>query len=371
MRRLIPLLMMGAFFAYLERSLLTPFREVSVPGYGILLALILISFTAQLWLFLVFFRADADEPLFGESTLKSLAFHGMGINSFLLTFTALRDLIRFPVALAGEGVEWNGWGSSSVVLGLTGACYAYGLWNARYRVMTRTVPLASSIRARLVQLSDMHLGTGPGLDQIRSQVDRVLELKPDLIVLTGDIIDGEVRILEAELRELSRLKAPYGTYFVLGNHECYWGHTKSIEAMRSIGIIPLVNEGTEIQIEGRTLYLGGIGDPALEWFGGPAPEAPTPSVTADFKILLAHQPGIAEKAEALGYDLQLSGHTHGGQFFPWNLMVRWIHRHHGGLSRQGRLAVYVNHGTGYWGPPIRLGTTSEVSEFLLGGEQAP
>jgi predicted MPP superfamily phosphohydrolase len=213
----------------------------------------------------------------------------------------------------------------------------------------------------------MHLGTGPGLDQIRSQVDRVLSLKPDLIVLTGDIIDGEVKFLESELKELSRLKAPHGTYFVLGNHECYWGYKKSIEAIRSTGIISLVNEGIDIKMDGRTLYLGGVGDPALQWFDGPVPAVPTPSKNADFKILLAHQPGVAEKAETLGYDLQLSGHTHGGQFFPWNLMVRWIHRHHGGLSRQGRLAVYVNHGTGYWGPPIRLGTASEVTEILLGG----
>ncbi len=368
MRRLIPLLFMGLLATYLVRSLLAPFQEVSRAGYLFMLTLVLVFFAAQLWLFLVFFRAEADEPLFAETTLKSLAFHGMGLTSFLLTFTAIRDLVRLPAALAGEGYELSGWGSSGAVVLATAGCYVYGLWNARFRVVTRTLPFSSQVRARMVQLSDMHLGTGPGLEQIRAQVDRVMELKPDLIVLTGDIIDGDVKFLEAELRELSRLRAPYGTYFVLGNHECYWGHGKSIEAMLRIGIRPLVNEGTEIKIGDRTLFLAGTGDPAMEWFGGPAPEVPTPSPHADYKVLLAHQPGIAARAEALGYNLQLSGHTHGGQFFPWNLMVRWVHRHHGGLSRQGPLEVYVNQGTGYWGPPIRLGTSSEVSEILLGGE---
>jgi predicted MPP superfamily phosphohydrolase len=371
MRRLIPLLFMGLLATYLVRSLLAPLHEVSRGGYFLLLILILVSFAAQLWLFLVFFRAEADEPLFAESAMKSLAFHGMGLNSFLLTFTVIRDWVRFPVALAGEGDRLSGWASSGAVIFLTGVCYAYGLWNARFRIVTRSLLFHSKLQAKLVQLSDMHLGTGPGLEQIRSQVDRVLELNPDLIVLTGDIIDGDIRFLEAELKELSRLRCPYGTYFVLGNHECYWGHQKSIEAMRGIGIVPLVNEGTEIKIGDRTLYLAGTGDPAQQWFGGPAPEVPTPPSHTDYKILLAHQPGIAARAQELGYDLQLSGHTHGGQFFPWNLMVRWVHRHHGGLSLQGPLKVYVNRGTGYWGPPIRLGTASEVSEIVLGGTNAP
>ena len=370
MRRLIPLLFMGILIAYLERSLLTPIRGISLAGYFFLIILISAAFAAQLWLFLVFFRAEADEPLFAESALKSIAFHGMGITSFLITFTAIRDLSRYPVALAAEGDPLGGWISSAAVVAVTGICYFLGLWNARFRVVTRTVPFDSKVRARLVQLSDMHLGTGPGVDQIRSQVDRVLALRPDLIVLTGDIIDGDVQFLAAELHQLSRLRAPYGVYFVLGNHECYWGYQKSIEAIKNAGITPLLNEGTEIKIGSHILYLAGTGDPAMEWFSGPAPEVPPPPSHADYKILLAHQPGIASRAETLGYDLQLSGHTHGGQFFPWNLMVRWIHRHHGGFSRQGPLAVYVNQGTGYWGPPIRLGTSSEVSEILLGGEHA-
>jgi predicted MPP superfamily phosphohydrolase len=366
MRRLIPLFLMGILLAYLERSLLAPLREVSWTGYAALVTGVLICFGAQLWLFFVFFQAKADEPLYAEATLKTLAFHGMGITSLLLTFTAIRDLIRFPVAWAVEGDRLIGWGSSLGVLGVSGICYFLGLWNARFSILTRTIPFSSKVRARLVQLSDMHLGTGPGVEQIRSLVDRVVAIKPDLIVLTGDIIDGDVGTLGEELKELSRLHAPYGTYFAIGNHECYWGHEKSLEAMRKLGIIPLVNEGTEIRIGNETLYLAGAGDPAMQWFGGSAPVVPAPPAHADYKILLAHQPGISARAQELGYDLQLSGHTHGGQFFPWNLMVRWVHRHSSGLSREGTLSVYVNPGTGYWGPPLRLGTTSEVSEILLG-----
>ncbi len=367
MRRLIPLVLMGFLALYLERSLLSPLWEVTRLGYGLLLAIFLFGFSAQLWLFFVFFQAAADTPLLGEPFLKSSAFHSMGGMSLLITFTLIRDLARLPGAWAGSESAFPEWTSSVGVLMVSALLYVHGFRKARYRTLTRTVPIRAPLPLRIVQLSDMHLGTGPGVEAIRSQVERVLELNPDLVVLTGDIIDGEMNLIQGELQELARLRAPHGVYFVLGNHECYWDHERSLSALRKIGILPLLNEGSTLRIGDKNLFLAGVTDPALQGWGGPGPRLPAIPEDSHFKVLLAHQPGISRLASEAGYDLQLSGHTHGGQFFPWNFLVRWIHPHHGGLSREGDLQIYVSHGTGYWGPPLRIGTHSEITELVLGG----
>ncbi|MBS1958097.1 MAG: metallophosphoesterase [Bdellovibrionales bacterium] len=198
-------------------------------------------------------------------------------------------------------------------------------------------------------------------------VDRALSLKPDLIALTGDIIDGNVSEIQEELRELARLKAPHGVYFVLGNHECYWNHRESIEAMKAAGATTLENSGVELNIRGEKIFVAGVNDPAVAHFKSDAPEVPIASPHSVFSMLLVHQPQLAKLVLKSGqkYHLQLSGHTHGGQFFPWNLAVRWMYPIHKGLGQLQDLWVYVSSGTGYWGPPIRLGTDGEVTNIVL------
>jgi predicted MPP superfamily phosphohydrolase len=159
-------------------------------------------------------------------------------------------------------------------------------------------------------------------------------------------------------------------FFVTGNHEYYSGTAQWIPHFRKLNFRVLLNEYAAISIRGARLVVGGVLDPAARAQG---PEhAPRPDLAAGrdegpaFRLLLAHNPKLAPLGEAAGFDLQLSGHTHAGQFFPWTLAVRLVHGPHvAGLSRSGRMWVYVSAGTGSWGPPVRFGTATELTLIRL------
>jgi predicted MPP superfamily phosphohydrolase len=369
---MIPILLLGAIYTYLTVSLFWIF----LGSHPILFALgsgsLLILFLGQIWLFFVFFRSGPEEHLRFERPLQKFAFAGMGVISFLFTFTALRDLGGLLLSWAGvpRGALVSPAGVTLILL-LTLVCLIWGFLNARFRITTPSIKieipeLPPELEGlRIVQLSDLHLGTGPDLPEIRRIIDRTLGLSPDLIVLTGDIIDGSTASLGRELKELSRLNAPHGVYFVIGNHECYWNIEQSVSAIRGIGIRVLLNEGISVEISGKKIFLGGVTDPAAPHFQGEPPVIPPPDPTASLRILLAHQPKIAKEAALLPYHLQLSGHTHGGQFFPWTWVIHGVHLHSGGLDRLRDLQIYVSHGTGYWGPPLRLGTDGEITQLEM------
>jgi len=370
-RLLVPFFLFLTIDSYLSYSLFGSLRTPYPMAFGLGVTGVSFLFLSQAWLFYIFFQSGADEKIRFEKPLQKLAFHSMGVISFLFTFTLLRDLLALPFLIFNQQHWLYGATPTEVILALSLLCLIWGLFNARFRVVCPRIeiPILKLPEAlaglRIVQLSDVHLGTGPNTEQIGALVDRALGLKPDIIVLTGDIIDGATAELKPELAELSRLKAPHGVYFVLGNHECYWNHENSITAMQAIGVKTLMNEGIEIQIRGESVYIAGVNDPALTQFKGQGPEIPTPPANSSFKLLLAHQPQIAKKVAEHPYHLQLSGHTHGGQFFPWNLFVKRMYLHPGGIGRIKDLWVYVSHGSGYWGPPIRLGTDGEVTEILI------
>jgi predicted MPP superfamily phosphohydrolase len=249
--------------------------------------------------------------------------------------------------------------------------YALGFWNARFRVEKPKIeiPIADLPQnlkgLKIVQLSDMHLGTGPDHLLIKKVVEETLSLHPDLIVLTGDIFDGMIAELDLEIAHLKRLQAPHGVYFVLGNHECYWNWQECVTKVKELGFIPLLNEGVDLKIQGESVFVAGLTDPASAHVGGEAPKVPIPPLHSKFNLMLVHQPQLATRVASEPYHLQLSGHTHGGQFFPWNLAVKKIYPISGGLGKEKNLWVYVSHGSGYWGPPIRLGTLGEVTQLTL------
>jgi len=364
---MIALVFFMAIGSYLSFSLFGAWypdhRELFYGAVTLLTGILL----SQAWLFYLFFQSSSEEKLIFEKPLQRTAYTSMGVMSFLFTFTAIRDLASLPLRF------WNSQDSllspriTTTILILTLICYVWGRWNARFKISTPLIPikiknLPDSLKGfRVVQLSDVHFGSGPDSNQVKRMIDRVLELKPDAVVLTGDIIDGAISEIQTELAELSRLNPPFGSYFVLGNHECYWNHEEATRAIRERGITVLLNEGMHLPHPGGMVYIAGVTDPALKHFGGRGPEIPEPSQESVLRILLAHQPQIAPQVAEKPYHLQLSGHTHGGQFFPWNLIVNRMYRHPGGLNRLKDLWVYVSHGTGYWGPPIRLGTVGEIT----------
>jgi hypothetical protein len=223
---------------------------------------------------------------------------------------------------------------------------------------------------RIVQISDLHVGHTVTRSYVRAVVEGVNDLGADLIAVTGDLTDGTVVSLRAHVEPLRDLRAREGAFFVTGNHDYYFGDGEAwVEETRRLGLTPLMNEHRLIERGGGRLLLAGVpdfrasdfveghhSDPRASLSGAPA---------ADLKVLLAHQPRSTWEAEAAGFDLQLSGHTHGGQIFPMHFVARLKQPAISGLHRIGSLWVYVSRGTGYWGPPFRLLAPSEITLIIL------
>jgi predicted MPP superfamily phosphohydrolase len=222
----------------------------------------------------------------------------------------------------------------------------------------------------IVQISDIHVGPTIRVRYVEDIVDAVNRLHPDVVAITGDLVDGSVAELGEHVAPLSRLVARHGSFFVTGNHEYYAGAPAWIAEVRRLGIRVLHNEHIVIDRGGQKLVLAGVpdysgghfhedhrSDPAAAMAGAPA--------DAGARVLLAHQPRTAPAAARAGFDLQISGHTHGGQFWPWVHFVRFQQPFTAGLHRLDALWVYVSRGTGYWGPPKRFGAPSEITRLRL------
>jgi predicted MPP superfamily phosphohydrolase len=195
-----------------------------------------------------------------------------------------------------------------------------------------------------------------------------------MVAITGDLVDGSVGDLSTHTAPLAALASRHGTYVVTGNHEYYSGAPAWIRELRRLGTRVLLNEHVVLEHEGARIAVAGVTDYSAHHFDAAQrsdPRAAAAGAPSDaVKLLLAHQPRSAPSAAEAGYDLQLSGHTHGGQFWPWNLFVRLQQPFTAGLNRLGRMWVYINRGTGYWGPPMRFGIPSEITLIRLVRAQA-
>ncbi|MBC7545919.1 MAG: metallophosphoesterase [Candidatus Sericytochromatia bacterium] len=216
---------------------------------------------------------------------------------------------------------------------------------------------------RIVQISDVHVGQTIGQGFIEALVAQINALQPDLIAITGDLVDGSVANIGAAVAPLAGLRAPHGVFFVTGNHEYYSAVTDWLPFLTGLGIRVLRNERVPIEQAGAGFDLAGIDDFLAEGFGH-GPDLPKALAGRDPDrpvVLLAHQPRAIFEAARLGVSLQLSGHTHGGQIFPFNYLVKLQQPYVSGLHRHGDSQIYVSRGTGYWGPPMRVGAPPEVT----------
>jgi predicted MPP superfamily phosphohydrolase len=251
-----------------------------------------------------------------------------------------------------------------------------GLFNARKlaKVVNVDVPIAGLPKAlhgyTIVQISDIHVGPTIKRRYLDAIVDQVNALGPDAIAVTGDVVDGSVQKLAPHTAPLARLSAPDGQFFVTGNHEYYSNAEQWIAEMRRLGLTVLMNEHVLRERDGAAFMIAGVTDYSAHHFhpshrSDPQQAAAGAPAGLAVRILLAHQPRSAEAAADAGFGLQLSGHTHGGQFFPWNLFVPLQQPFTAGLQRLRGLWVYTSRGTGYWGPPKRFGAPSEITRLRL------
>ncbi|MFF7565409.1 metallophosphoesterase [Streptomyces pseudovenezuelae] len=235
-----------------------------------------------------------------------------------------------------------------------------------------TVPLAKLPRAahgyRIAVVSDIHLSPVLGRGFAQKVVDTINSTRPDLIAVVGDLVDGSVKDLGPAAAPLARLEARHGSFFVTGNHEYFSGAEQWVEEVRRLGLRPLENDRTEL----AWFDLAGVNDIAGESEGqGPDfAKALGDRDTARACVLLAHQPVQIHDAVDHGVDLQLSGHTHGGQLWPGNLLAKAANPTVAGLERYGDTQLYVSRGAGAWGPPTRVGAPSDITVIELASEQA-
>jgi uncharacterized protein len=294
----------------------------------------------------------------------------LGLFACLLFYTFVADIaiLLWGFAFGPGRIDEYVFGAvGAVVLGTLAIGTIQAALGPRiYRVQVQLDGLPAALEGfRIVQISDLHLGIIIGRRYAERVVRLANSLAPDAVALTGDFVDGTVDELREAAAPLGQLRAREGTFFITGNHEYYWGVGKWLEEFRRLGLRPLLNEHVVVRRGGEELVLAGVTDTSV---GASVPghdsdparalrSAPQSAV----KVLLAHHPESHVAAAAAGVDLQLSGHTHGGQFFPFSVFVRWKHRYYKGLYRVGTLWLYVNRGTGFWGPPLRFGVPAEIT----------
>jgi predicted MPP superfamily phosphohydrolase len=231
---------------------------------------------------------------------------------------------------------------------------------------------AASHGTTIVQLTDLHVGPTIGRAFVEDVVRRTNALAPDIVAITGDLVDGSVDSLWNAVAPLAGLRARHGVYFVTGNHEYFSGADAWVAALSKLGIRVLANERVAIG-EGQGpqdgFDLAGVHDHGAARIGeGHRSDVAAALAGRDPRrevVLLAHQPKSVYAAAELGVGLQLSGHTHGGQIWPFSFFVRLTQPFLTGLHRHRDTQVYVSPGTGYWGPPMRLGTRAEITKITL------
>jgi predicted MPP superfamily phosphohydrolase len=222
---------------------------------------------------------------------------------------------------------------------------------------------------RIVQISDIHIGPLLGREFAARLVDRVNALAPDLVAVTGDLVDGKVELLADEVAPFAQLRARDGIFFVTGNHDHYSGAAAWARAIGALGLRVLRNERVALGEGERAFDLVGVDDHRGDLIGGEGGEDLERALAgrdpARPAILLAHDPTTFARASTLGIDLQLSGHTHGGQIWPFGLLVRLVIPNVAGRYAKHGAQLYVSRGTGFWGPPMRLFAPAEITEIVL------
>lgn len=318
--------------------------------------------------------------------LAWFGFTWLGLVSLLLSAWIAIDLVRASVAIVRRVV-----GGSAInqerrrflarslaggVIVAAGTAGTVGMRAALGPIAVRRVEVSLKRLRRehdgltIVQLTDLHIGPTIGTRELEGIVETTNALAPDVVAITGDLVDGSVEELRSKVAPLAKLQAREGVFFVTGNHEYFSGAAQWVDEIARLGIRVLRNERVTIESKGAALYLAGVDDRSaararLPGHGEDLARALTGRDPAHALVLLAHQPRTVLQAATHGVDLQLSGHTHGGQIWPFGFLVRLQQHFLAGLHRHQDTQLYVSRGTGYWGPPMRVGAPAEITQLVL------
>jgi predicted MPP superfamily phosphohydrolase len=350
-----------------DTELGSPLREASLLGLAVLFATL--------------FLQPIGERLLRPPWSRAIAWPAslwMGFAFLLVVLLAATDLLL--VLLGATGVAD---GSAASVarpraLGVAVAALLAGLFGVRSAlrppVVTRRQLRLSRWPAaldgfRIVQITDVHIGPILGRRFAERVADCCNALEPDLVAVTGDLVDGSVRSLADEVMPFARLRARHGVFFVTGNHDYYSGERAWVARARELGMRVLRNERVTIGADGAAFDLAGVDDhrgdlvrpgqreDLARALDGRDPQRPVG--------LLAHDPSTFRRARRHPVDLQISGHTHGGQIWPFVYLVRLVVPWVAGHYRSGASQLYVSRGTGFWGPPMRILAPAEITEITL------
>ena len=344
-------------------------RTAAWVGVWMHAALLPLAFSARFWL---------------KGTVADVAswvgFVAMGLFSFVLTLTVLRDVGWLIMAASSTLPDLDRRSAllqftNLAVLGSSLGLTAVGVVSARRRaaIVDVTVPIVGLPPGlegfTIAQISDVHVGPTIRRAYIESIVDGVNSIGADVVAVTGDVVDGTVAELREHIAPFANLRGKHGVFFCTGNHEYYSGADEWIAELTRLGLRTLHNEHVVLDHGGTPIVIAGVTDfnahqVIVEHKSDPA--AAVNGAPADvIKVLLAHQPRSCREAGECGIHLQLSGHTHGGQFLPWNFFVPLQQPFTAGLERWKDMWVYTSRGTGYWGPPVRVMAPSEITRLRL------
>jgi predicted MPP superfamily phosphohydrolase len=348
-------------------------------GISVLVALVLYLLTAML--LSQYLSTKYSQPLLW------IAYLWMGIMMLLFITLLFTDLIKIVLYFYSKftvskefavDIERRQFISGLIALGASSIVFiASGISVINYYSKPFVNKIQITLRGlpkvfngfKIVQISDLHIGQLMTRSKLKEIVQQVNSLKPDLIAITGDLVDGSIKLLLNEVTPIKHLKAKKGVFFVTGNHEYYSGVENWISEIEKFGIKVLSNENIKINDGNDSFYIAGVNDHEAKRFGE--------KHAADFNkalsgldknrkvILLAHQPIAVREAAEYGVDLVLSGHTHGGQIWPFNYLVYFQQPYIKGFYAYKKTKLFVNQGTGCWGPPMRLGTKNEITEVIL------
>lgn len=310
--------------------------------------------------------------------VKPIAYYGsiwLGVISISFTIFFLRFL--FLIFLRSSGFRYYS-ALFSVLAAL--ALSLFSLYNAARPEMVKYLTIKTSklpkdiSRFTIVQLSDLHLNFLKSPERLKKIIEKTNSLNPDLVVITGDLVDADVGKIDGICEAFKSLKSRHGAFAITGNHEFYAGLDKFYRALSCAHIAALRNEHRAVA---GFIELVGIDDPEAERFlhekidlaaafGNPAPVDPH-----KFVLFLSHRPDYFDRARKIGIDLQLSGHTHAGQIPPVDLLEFLFYKYFFGLYQKSDGTLYTTSGTGYWGPPMRLFSRSEIVNITLENEKGP